>query len=326
MKAAIFETYGGPDVIQIVETEKPVPAEGQVLIKVHASSANPLDWHRMRGEPAIVVRPSMGFNGPRNPKLGADIAGVVEAVGDTVTEFKAGDAVFGENSDSGFGAFAEYALAPAQNLTHKPANISFEEAGSVSVTGLTAIQGLRDEAKIQPGQRVLINGASGGVGTFAVQYAKSLGCIVTGVCSTRNLELICSIGADHAIDYTQQDFTQTGEQYDLIFDCVGNRSVKDLRRALVPSGTCVVTGFTHMGRLLRTMLAGRFASLTSAQTIKQAGTAQPHKLDLELIRDLLAEETVTVVIDRHYPLGQTSEAVGYVEQGHARGKVVIKVA
>ena len=231
MKAILFTKYGSPDVLQLTEVEKSAPKDDQVLVKVHAASANPLDWHRMRGEP-FLARLSEGLLKPKNPRLGADIAGRVEAVGTSVTEFQPGDDVFGTTT----GGFAEYVCAAETRLALKPANLSFEAAAAVPVAALTALQGLRDKGQVQPGQRVLINGASGGVGTFAVQLAKSFGAEVTGVCSTRNLDMVCSIGADHVIDYTKEDFTRNGQQYDLIYDAVGNRSVSDYSRALSRPG------------------------------------------------------------------------------------------
>jgi NADPH:quinone reductase-like Zn-dependent oxidoreductase len=254
MKAILFPKYGSPDVLQFTEVEKPVPNDDQVLVQVVAAAANPLDWHRMRAAP-FLVRLGDGFFKPTDSKLGADLAGRVEAVGKNVTSFKPGDEVFGE---IGSGSFAEYACTHEKNLARKPANISFEAAAAAPVVGFTALQGLRDAGKIRAGQRVLVNGAAGGIGTFAVQLAKSYGTEVTGVCSTRNLEMVCSIGADHVVDYTRQDFTRTGQTYDLIYDTIGNRSVSDYRRALRPGGTCVIAGFTSMLSLFEHMILGPF--------------------------------------------------------------------
>jgi len=251
MKAILFEKYGSPDVLQIKDVEKPVPQDHQVLIKVHAASANPLDWHAMRAEP-FLVRLSDGLQKPKDSRLGADVAGKVEAVGKNVTQFKVGDDVFGSTK----GSFAEFVCARADLLALKPANISFEAAAAVPVAAYTALQGLREKGQIKTGQKVLINGASGGVGTFAVQIAKWYGTEVTAVCSGRNLALVRSIGADHVVDYTKEDFTQNGKQYDLIFDAVGNLSLAGCRRALSMDGICAVAGFTGMAHLFETMLFG----------------------------------------------------------------------
>ncbi len=255
MKAIVYTKYGSPDVLQLKEVEKPAPKADEVLVKVHAASANPADWHLMRAEP-FLARFANGLLKPKNTRLGADVAGSVEAVGSNVTQFKVGDDVFGEMALDTLGCFAEYVCAPEDLVALKPANLTFEQAAAVPLAAFTALQGLRDKGQIRPGQKVLINGASGGVGTFAVQIAKSFGTEVTGVCSTRNVELVRSIGADHVIDYTQVDFTQNGQQYDLIFDAVGNRSVADIRRALSPTGICSVAGFTSLSRLFQVMLLG----------------------------------------------------------------------
>ena len=322
MKAILFTRYGSPDVLQLAEVETPVPSDDQVLVKVVAASANPLDWHRMRAAP-FLVRLGDGFLKPKNPRLGADVAGIVEAVGTNVTRFKPGDEVFGE---IGSGSFAEYACAREKSLVLKPANVSFEAAAAAPVVGLTALQGLRDAGKIQSGQTVLINGAAGGIGTFAVQLAKSYGTEVTGVCSTRNLDMVRSIGADHAVDYTREDFTRTGQQYDLIFDTIGNRSVSDFRRALKPGGKCVIAGFNSMLRLVEQMVLGPVTSRNSDRKVVMMGVANPNQEDLLCIQDLLATGKVVPVIDRCYPLQETAEAIRYLETLHARGKVVITVA
>jgi NADPH:quinone reductase-like Zn-dependent oxidoreductase len=320
MKAIIFPKYGSPDVLQLTEVEKPTPKDSQVLVKVHAASANPLDWHRMRGEP-FIARLGEGFLKPKDPKLGADIAGRVEAVGSNVTEFQPGDEVFGVCA----GSFAEYALAGESKLALKPANLSFEAAAAVPVAAFTALQGLRDKGQIQAGQRVLINGASGGVGTFAVQIAKSYGAEVTGVCSTRNLDMVRSIGADHVIDYMQEDFTRNGQYYDLIYCAVGNRSVSDYKRALSPQGTCVIAGFTTLSRLFEHMVLGPMMSRAEGKKVGLQGTATTPKEDLVVIKELLETGKVVPVIDRCYPLNETAEAIRYLEKGHARGKVIITV-
>jgi NADPH:quinone reductase-like Zn-dependent oxidoreductase len=321
MKAIIFPQYGSPDVLQFVEKEKPTPQEGQVLVKIHAASANPLDWHRMRGAP-ILARLEEGFRQPKNTLFGADIAGIVEAVGGGVSQFKPGDAVFG---DIYAGGFAEYATAPEKKLALKPASISFEAAAAVPVAGVTALQGLRDAGHLQAGQRVLVNGASGGVGTFAVQIAKSFGAAVTGVCSARNLDLVRSVGADHVIDYTREDFTKSGQQYDLIFDAVGNLSVGSMERALTTNGKGVVAGFTTMPRLFQVIALGGLVSRRGPKKIGLMGTAQMNQADLRMLGDMLQAGTIVPVIDRRYPLEQTAEAIRYLETGHARGKVIVTV-
>jgi NADPH:quinone reductase-like Zn-dependent oxidoreductase len=321
MKAILFIKYGSPDVLQLAEVEKPLPNDDQVLVKVIAASANPLDWHRMRAAP-FLVRLGDGFFKPKDPKLGADIAGIVETVGKDVTEFKPGDEVFGE---IGSGSFAEFACTRQKNLVLKPANVSFEAAATAPVVGLTALQGLRDAARIQAGQKVLINGAAGGIGTFAVQLAKSYGTEVTGVCSTRNLDLVRSIGADHVVDYTREDFTRNGQQYDLIYDTIGNRSVSDYRRALKPQGKCVIAGFTSMPRLFEHMILGPRMSRNSDKKVGMMGIANPNKEDLLCIQELLETGRVVPVIDRCYPLSETAEAIRYLETLHARGKVIIHV-
>ena len=321
MKAILFPKYGSPDVLQLAEVEKPAPNENQVLIKVIAAAANPLDWHRMRGEP-FLARMGEGLRKPKNPKLGADIAGQVEAVGMNVTEFKPGDKVFGA---VGAGGFAEYVCTREKNLALKPANISFEAAAAAPVVGFTALQGLRDAGHIQAGQKVLVNGASGGVGHFAVQIAKSYGTEVTGVCSTRNLDMVRSIGADHVIDYMREDFTRNGQEYDLIYDSIGNRSVFDYRRALKPEGKCVIAGFTSLPRLFGHMLLGRLVSKAGDKKVGMMGISNANKEDLLVIKELLETGKVVPVIDRRYPLSETAEAIRYLETGHARGKVIIIV-
>ena len=248
MKAIVFTDYGSPAVLELNEVEKRPPNDDEVLVKVHAASANPADWHTMRGSP-FLARLVNGFFKPRNHRLGADVAGRVEAVGKNVTQFHVNDDVFGCLSLNGMGSFADYACARESELALKPSALSFEQAAAVPLAALTALQGLRDTGHIQSGQQVLINGASGGVGTFAVQIAKSFGAVVTGVCSTRNMEMVRSIGAAHVIDYTREDFTNTGQHYDLIYCAVGNRSLSDYQRALTPQGRCVIAGFTNLRRL-----------------------------------------------------------------------------
>jgi NADPH:quinone reductase-like Zn-dependent oxidoreductase len=322
MKAIRFFKFGPPDVLELIDVEKPVPNEDQVLVRVIAASANPLDWHRMEGKP-FLARMGEGFSKPKNPKLGADIAGIVEAVGKNVTEFKPGDEVFGS---IGSGGFAEYVCAREKNFVSKPPNLSFEAAAAAPVVGLTALQGLRDVGQIGAGQKVLVNGAAGGVGTFAVQIAKSFGAEVTGVCSTRNLELVRSIGADHVIDYTRQDFTRTGDRYDLIYCAVGNRSALDYQRALKPQGICVVAGFTSLPRLFGNMILERLVSKDGGKKIGGMGMAKVEKQDLIVIKELLETGKIIPVIDKVFPLSETAEALRYLEKGHARGKVIISVA
>ena len=318
MKAIVATKYGSPDVLNLEETEKPAPKDDEVLVKVRAASVNAGDWHLLRADP-FLTRLAFGLLRPKYKVLGADIAGRVEAVGGNVTQFQPGDEVFGDLSGDGFGGFAEYVCASEDALALKPADTSFEEAAAVPSAAATALQGLRDKGQIQRGQKVLINGASGGVGTFAVQIAKSFGTEVTGVCSTRNLDMVRSIGADHVIDYTQADFTQTGQRYDLIFDAVGNRSVSDYKRALSHNGICSVAGFTSLSRLFQIMLLG-------GKKVGMMKTAKANKEDLVFIKELLEAGKVVPVIDRCYPLAETAEAIRYLETGHARGKVVITIA
>jgi NADPH:quinone reductase-like Zn-dependent oxidoreductase len=320
MKAFLFPEYGSPDVLQLKEVEKPTPKENQVLVRIYAASANPLDWHRMRGAP-FIARLDGGLRKPNDTRIGADLAGRVEAVGSSVTQFKPGDEVFGA---IGAGSFAEYVAVREGVLALKPANLSFEEAAAVPVAAFTALQGLRNRGHIQGGQKVLVNGAAGGVGTFAVQIAKSFGTEVTGVCSTRNLDMVRSIGADHVVDYTREDFTKNGQQYDLICDAVGNHSVFGYRRALKPQGICVVLGFTSLSRLFEHMILG---SLTSRIGNKKIGImlSDADQQDLLFLKGLLEAGKIVPVIDRCYPLNETPEAIRYLEAGHARGKVIITV-
>ncbi|MEQ8673858.1 MAG: NAD(P)-dependent alcohol dehydrogenase [Aggregatilineales bacterium] len=325
MKAILYTQYGSPDVLQYTDVAKPTPQANEVLVKIIAASANPLDWHLMRAEP-FLARLEAGLRKPKNPKLGADIAGIVEAVGANVSEFNVGDAVFGDVSSVGLGAFAEYVCVPEDKIALKPANITFEQAAGVGVAGFTALQGLRDKGEIKAGQKVLVNGASGGVGTFAVQIAKSYGTEVTGVCSTRNLDLVRSIGADHVIDYTQEDFTRSGKTYDLIFDAVGNHSVSDYKRALTPDGICSIAGFTTMPRLLEHMILGPLRSRNGQRQVGIMKTAYSNKADLLILRELLESGKVVPVIDRAYPLTETADAIRYLETARARGKVIINVA
>jgi NADPH:quinone reductase-like Zn-dependent oxidoreductase len=318
MKAIVYTKYGPPDVLELKEVEKPTPKENEVLVKVHAASVNPLDWHYLRGKPFFMRLTGAGLLKPKNKLLGADKAGRVEAVGKNVKQFQPGDEVFGASK---LGGFAEYVCVTENKLVLKPANISFEEAAAVPVAAVTALQGLRDKGQIQPGQKVLINGASGGVGTFAVQIAKSFGTEVTGVCSTRNLDMVRSIGADQVIDYTQEDFTQNGQRYDLIIDAAAYRSVSDYKRALSPKGIYVMIGGS-MVRVFQVMFLGPLISMLGS---KKMGfmMANINKKDLGFLKELLETGKVVPVIDRRYPLSEVAEAIRYLEKGHAQGKVVI---
>ena len=318
MKAIVYTEYGPPEVLQLKEVERPAPGDNAVLVKIYASSANPADWHLMRAEP-FLARVENGLRKPKNTRLGADVAGRVEAVGRNVTQFHVGEDVFGCMPLNELGGFAEYVCAHEDVLALKPARLTFEQAAAVPLAAFTALQGLRDKGKIQQGQKVLINGASGGVGTFAVQIAKSFGTEVTGVCSTRNLDMVRSIGADHVIDYTKEDFTRNGQLYDLIFDAVGNRSVSDYQRALSPNGICAVAGFTSLSRLFQVMFLG-------GKKVGLMETAKGNKKDLLIIKELLEAGKVAPVIDRCYPFSEVPEAIRYLEAGHAQGKVVITVA
>src|SRR5216117_4337632 len=323
MKAIHFCEYGSPDVLKFEDVEKPVPNDNQVLIKVRAASLNFIDPGLMRGP--LPLRLMTGLRKPKNTRLGTDVAGQVEAVGKNVTQFKAGDEVFGVARPS----LAEYACARERGLVIKPANVTFEQAGSVAWAGFTALQGLR-QGNIQPGQKVLINGATGGVGTFAVQIAKSLGAEVTGVCSTGKMDLVRSIGADHVIDYTKEDFTKGDQRYDVIFDNVNNHSFSDRQRVLTPNGICILAGIggagLHEGQLMRIagVLKANLLSRFVRQKFVRYGT-KTDKEDLKLLSDLMQTGKVTPVIDRTYKLSETAEAMRYFEEGHARGKVVITV-
>jgi len=322
MKAIVFTKYGSPDVLHLDDIEKPVPGDNEVLIKIHAASVNPADWRTMRGSP-FLARLANGLFKPRNPGLGADLAGRVEALGRNATRFQVGDDVFGCLPLNEMRSFAGYASVHEDSLALKPAMTTFEQAAAVPLAALTALQGLRDYGKIQPGQKVLVNGASGGVGTFAVQIAKSSGAQVTGVCSTQNLEMVRSIGADQVVDYTQADFTQNSGSYDLIFDTVGNHSMAELMRALNPNGICIVAGLTSLPRLFQLMLLGPWISKTGSKKIVLMSVAPERQKDLLTLKELLETGKIVPVIDRRYPLSETSEAIRYLETGHARGKVVI---
>ncbi|MDQ6809392.1 MAG: NAD(P)-dependent alcohol dehydrogenase [Verrucomicrobiota bacterium] len=326
MRAVVYTDYGSPDVLRVREIKKPAPSDDQVLIKVHAASVNPLDWHFIRGTPFIARLGMMGLRKPKLPRLGVDYAGTIEAVGKNVTQFRPGDEVFGGKT----GAFSEYLCArPDRAMALKPTNVTFQQAASVPIAGVTALQGLRDRGHVQAGQKVLINGASGGVGTFAVQIAKSLGAEVTGICSTRNLELVRSLGADHVIDYTKEDFTKGEERYDVILDNVGNQPLAGFRRALTPHGICVMIGgggpndgglIGPMGRPIEALLLSPFTSQRIGMFM-----AEITKPALTTLAELIQTGKVTPVIDKTYPLTQIADAIRYLEEGHARGKVVIAV-
>jgi NADPH:quinone reductase-like Zn-dependent oxidoreductase len=324
MKAITHCEYGGPEVLKVEEIEKPVPNDNQVLVEVRANSVNPLDL-TIRGP--LLLRPLFGLRKPKDTRLGVDYSGTVEAVGKNVTQFKPGDEVFGGKN----GAIAEYLCALADRaVVLKPASMTFDQAAAVPVAAITALQGLRDKGKIQSGQKVLINGASGGVGTFAVQIAKSFGTEVTGVCSTRNVDLVRSIGADHVIDYTKEDFTKTDQRYDLIFDLVGNHSFSERRRILNPNGICVMAGLGGAGwhEGFATRLLGELNGYLRSRFVSQkfiAYIAQFNKADMSILADLMQTGKITPVIDRTFRFSETADALRYLETGHARGKVVINL-
>jgi NADPH:quinone reductase-like Zn-dependent oxidoreductase len=317
MTAVVWTAYGPPDLLRIRDVDAPSPAPGQLLIRVRAASINPIDWHFMRGSP-FPVRLMTGLRTPGR-KLGHDVAGVVEAAGANAAQFKPGDEVFGTCSG---GSLAEYVCAPETAIAAKPANVTFEQAAAVPVAALTALQALRDKGRLQPGQRVLINGASGGVGTFAVQIAKVLGAHVTGVCSTKNVDMVRSLGAERVIDYTRDDFTRGGERYDLLIDNATNHSMAACRRVLAPNGRHVIVGGS-----------GGFASIAGAVAASAMSRFRRRKVVLMVtrgdkehlltLRDLLAAGTIAPVIDRRYPLADAVEAIRYLETGHARGKVIV---
>lgn len=321
MKAIVYRTYGSPDVLELQEVDKPMPGDGDVLVRVQAASVNPLDWHLLRGRP-YIVRPTAGWRKPKRNIPGVDVAGVVEAVGRNVTRLRPGDEVFGEKSR----ACAEYVCGSEKLFVRKPVNLTPEQAAAVPVGAITALQALREKGGIQAGQTVLINGASGGVGTFAVQLAKYFEAEVTGVCSTRNVDLVRSIGADHVIDYTDQDFTRSGQRYDLIIDNVGNRSLLALRRALSPTGTLVLVGapkgnwIAPIARILAARQLSRFGNQKLVGMLTDIS-----REDLEYVTELIEAGKVTPVIDRTYPLREVPDAIRYLETMRARGKVVIAI-
>jgi NADPH:quinone reductase-like Zn-dependent oxidoreductase len=316
MKAFIYEKYGPPETLRLAEVDKPAPNTDEVLVKVLGASVNAADWHVLRGKP-LFSRATLGLLRPKNRILGVDIAGQVEAVGGGVTQFRPGDQVYANLLDHGYCGFAEYALGPANAMALKPANLSFEEAAAVPMAATTALQGLGRHGELQPTQQVLINGASGGVGSFAVQLAKASGAEVTAVTSTPNLDLVRSLGADQVIDYAKEDFIQTGRRYDRILDTVGNRSVSELRRALAEGGKAAVTGFTSVGKLLGVSLRGG----------KDVVQVQAHVTtnDLELLSELIEAGKVHPQIDRRYRFADLPAAIAYLERGHARAKVVVGV-
>jgi NADPH:quinone reductase-like Zn-dependent oxidoreductase len=320
MKAILYTKYGPPDVLQLQEVEKPTPKDHQVLVKVHAASVNALDW-RPFTMPSIPIRlMSGGLSKPKDPSVGVDVAGTVETIGKDVTEFQPGEEVFGVAP----GSFAEYVVNGASKFAHKPANVSFEAAAAVPVAAFTALQGLRDKGKIQPGQKVLIDGASGGVGTYAVQIAKAFGAEVTAVCSTRNLDMVRSIGADHVIDYTREDFTKNGQRYDLILAVNGYHPILNYRKALSPNGICVVAGGSF-SQIFQAMLLGPLVSRFGNKKIGFMGMAKTSKEDLLVIKELLEAGKVVAVIDKSYPLSETAAAIKYLIEEHGRGKVIITV-
>jgi len=325
MKAIAHEEFGSADVLELKEVRKPDVERDEVLVRVRAASPNPWDWHFMRGLPYIARLAGAGVRKPKNSVLGSDMAGDVEAVGNEVTRFRPGDEVFGFVR---VGAFAEYVSVPEELLALKPANLSFQQAATVPLAALTALQGLRDVGEIRSGQRVLIVGASGGVGTFAVQIAKWFGADVTGVCSTRNLEMVRSIGADSVIDYTREDFTRRGQKYDLIFQLAGTASPSACRRVLTPKGRLVLSSGDSPGRFIGPVdriIKAVLLSLFIGQTLSPLDT-KPNSKDLKFLRELIEAGSVTPVIDRTYPLREAADAIRYLETGRARGKVVISVS
>jgi NADPH:quinone reductase-like Zn-dependent oxidoreductase len=316
MKAIAYGKYGPPDVLQLKEVAKPTPKEDQVLVKVQAASVNYSDWVYVRGKPFVARLMGSGLLKPKNMLLGADVAGRVEAVGRNIKQFRPGDEVFGDLSVCGWGGFAEYVSVPEHAIALKPASLTFEEAAAVPQASIVALQGLRDEGQIQPGQKVLINGASGGIGTFAVQIAKFFGAEVTGVCGTRNLDMVRSIGADQVIDYTQEDVTRNERRYDLILDIKAYRSISDYERVLSPKGIYVLAGGS-VARILQASMTGN-EKMVNFQV-------RPNQKDLDFMTELLEAGKVVPVIDRRYPLSDIAEAVRYYGEGHARGKVVISM-
>jgi NADPH:quinone reductase-like Zn-dependent oxidoreductase len=322
MKAIVYTKYGLPDVLELKEVDKPTPSDDEVLVKVHAASVNHTDWYLVTGEP-FVVRLWSGLLKPKNKIPGGDIAGRVEAIGVNVEQFQPGDEVFGDKAGCGWGGFAEYVCVPENELALKPASITFEEAAAVPQAAVSALQGLRDEGQIQPGRKVLINGASGGVGTFAVQIAKSFRAEVTGVCSTRKLDMVRSIGADQVIDYTQEDFTKSGQRYDLILATGGYHPISDYKRALSPKGIYVMIGGSTAQKM-QAFLLGPWISMTGSKKLGSL-KGKPNQEDLVFMSELLEDGKVVPVIDRCYPLSEVAEAFRYFGEGQSQGKVVITV-
>jgi NADPH:quinone reductase-like Zn-dependent oxidoreductase len=323
MRAAVFRCYGPPEVVNIETIEKPTPADDEVLVKVHVAAINPLDWHYMRGEP-YIMRLSSGLGRPKDTRIGVDFAGTVEAVGARVTRFKPGDEVFGARN----GSLAEYVVVKeSRNIVPKPANVTFEQAAGVGVAAVTALQALRDRGMVEPGQKVLVNGASGGVGTYAVQIAKQFGAEVTGVSSTRNIELVRSVGADHVIDYTQQDFTEGSERYDVVIDNVGNHSFGEVAKVLEPDGHYVIVGGQSGNRWLGPLTTPLFAMMQSPylKPSYEFFVSEMKPADLVFLAGLMADGRLKSVIDRTYPLAEAAAAIEYLEKGRARGKVVVTV-
>lgn len=323
MKAVVSERYGSPDVLELREIPRPTPKDDEILIKVYATGVNAFDWHLLRGDPFVARFMGIGLLRPKHQILGADTAGRVEAVGQSVTDFKPGDAVFGDLSAAGIGGFAEYTTASARMVARKPERLSFAEAAAVPMAGVTALQALRDAGRLEPGQRVLIHGSSGGVGTFAVQIAKAMAAEVTAVCSTAKVDLARKLGADHVIDYTKEDFARQGKQYDLILGVNGDRSLSDYEKALTPTGKYVMVGGST-SQIFQAALFGSFRTKKGGRSFR-ALEARPGRADLETLSTLIESGEVAPVMDRCYPLEQTAEAIRYVEGKHATGKVVIVV-
>ena len=322
MKAIVYRCYGSADVVEYIDVEKPIPGDDELLVKIRAAAVNPYDWHYMRGSP-YLMRLGAGIGKPTDPRLGVDFAGTVEAVGSKVTKFKPGDAVFGGAT----GAFAEYVtIGEDRAVTLKPPDVTFEQATSVGIAAITALQALRDKGQLQSGQKVLINGASGGVGTFAVQIAKSLGADVTGVCSTRNVEMVRSLGADHVFDYKKENYTESGQQYDLIVDMVGNHSLSANRKMLTPNGRLVMVGGSKGDWIapLKNPLKALFLSPFVEQELITL-LARLTQDDLATLGELMQDGKVTAIIDRHYPLRDAAAAIRYSEEGRARGKIIIDI-
>lgn len=322
MKAIIVERYGMPDVLEIKDVEKPAPKDNEVLVKVHAASLNMFDWHLLTAD-IFLVRLNAGLFKPKNRIPGADVAGRVEAVGKNVTQFKAGDEVYGDLAASGCGSFAEYVAVPEKALALKPVNLTFEEAAAFPMAAVTALQGLRDAGKIQAGHKVLIQGASGGVGSFAVQIAKSFGAEVTAVCSTRNVEQVRALGADYVIDYTKEDFTKNGKQYDVILAVNGYRKLEEYKGSLTPKGIYVMAGGATK-QIFEALLRGSFLSEKNGKKLG-AFTAEPKQADLIYLKGLAEAGKIKPIIDKRYPLNETAQALRYLGEGHARGKVVLHV-